>query len=71
MEEILKIENVYKYYGTQKLLTKALNGLSFNVCKGDYIGIIGTSGSGKTTLLNCISSIDSVTKGNVYFGGKT
>jgi putative ABC transport system ATP-binding protein len=70
MEEILKIENVYKYYGTQKLLTKALNGLSFNVCKGDYIGIIGTSGSGKTTLLNCISSIDSVTKGNVYFGGK-
>lgn len=69
MKEILKVEDVHKYYGSKNLTTKALNGVSFNVYKGDYIGIIGTSGSGKTTLLNCISSIDYVTCGNIYFKG--
>ena len=58
--EILKIENIEKYYGSKSSLTKALNGISFSVEKGEYVAIMGASGSGKTTLLNCISTIDKV-----------
>lgn len=37
--------------------TKALNGISFDVLKGEYLGIMGASGSGKTTLLNCTATV--------------
>ena len=68
--EILKIENIEKYYGSKSSLTKALNGISFSVEKGEYVAIMGASGSGKTTLLNCISTIDKVSSGHIYVGGK-
>lgn len=68
--EILKIENIEKYYGSKSSLTKALNGISFSVEKGEYVAIMGASGSGKTTLLNCISTIDKVSAGHIYVGGK-
>ena len=58
--EILKIEDIEKYYGSKSSLTKAINGISFLVEKGEYVAIMGASGSGKTTLLNCISTIDKV-----------
>lgn len=70
METVLKVQNVEKYYGNKGNITKALNGISFEVGKGDYIGIMGASGSGKTTLLNCISTIDVVTSGHIYIGGR-
>lgn len=70
MATILKIENVEKYYGTKTNLTKALNQVSFQVEKGEFVGIMGASGSGKTTLLNCISTIDRVTSGRIYIGGQ-
>ncbi len=50
-------------------LTKAIDRISFEVEKGEYIGIMGASGSGKTTLLNCISTIDQVTAGNIMING--
>lgn len=50
METVLEIQNIEKYYGNKWNITKALNCVSFNVCKGEYIAIIGASGSGKTTL---------------------
>ncbi len=68
METILKIDNIEKYYGNTSSLTKALNGVSFEVEKGEFIAIMGSSGSGKTTLLNCISTIDKVTSGHIYLG---
>lgn len=68
METILKIDNIEKYYGNTSSLTKALNGISFEVEKGEFIAIMGSSGSGKTTLLNCISTIDKVTSGHIYLG---
>ncbi len=69
MENILKIERIEKYYGNRSSLTKALDGLSFDVEKGEFVAIMGASGSGKTTLLNCISTIDKVTSGHIYVGG--
>ena len=68
--EILKIEDIEKYYGSKSSLTKAINGISFLVEKGEYVAIMGASGSGKTTLLNCISTIDKVSSGHIYVGGK-
>ena len=65
MENILKIEKIEKYYGNKLSLTKAIDNISFNVFKGEFVGIMGASGSGKTTLLNCISTIDRVTAGKI------
>ncbi|HBT94880.1 MAG TPA: hypothetical protein DEB24_01660, partial [Coriobacteriia bacterium] len=69
-ESVLSCEHVEKVYGSRGNVTKALNDISFNVNKGEYVAIMGASGSGKTTLLNCISSIDNVTAGHIYVAGK-
>lgn len=66
MNEILRISNVKKFYGTKTNITKAVNGITFSVKDGEFVSIMGASGSGKTTLLNCISTIDTVTSGNIY-----
>ncbi len=67
---ILKIDKIEKYYGSRSSLTKAINNISFEVSKGEFVAIMGQSGSGKTTLLNVISTIDRVTSGSIYVGGK-
>lgn len=70
METILKIEQIEKYYGNRSSLTKALDTISFEVEKGEFIAIMGASGSGKTTLLNCISTLDKVSSGKIYMEGE-
>lgn len=70
MDTVLKVDNIEKFYGSKGNITKAINGISFEVKSGEYIGIMGASGSGKTTLLNCISTIDNVTNGNIYINGQ-
>ena len=70
MENILKIDKIEKYYGNKSCLTKAVDNISFNVEKGEFVAIMGASGSGKTTLLNCISTIDRVTSGHIYVAGE-
>lgn len=69
MENILEVQNVEKYYGNKSNLTKAVDNISFNVKKKEFVGIMGASGSGKTTLLNCISTIDKVTTGHILING--
>ena len=69
MENILKLEKIEKYYGNKSSLTKAVDNISFEVEKGEFVAIMGASGSGKTTLLNLISTIDKVTSGHIYVGG--
>jgi putative ABC transport system ATP-binding protein len=69
MTNILEVKNLEKYYGNRNNLTKALDGISFEVKAGEYVGVMGASGSGKTTLLNCISTIDSATSGKIVIGG--
>ena len=70
MESILKVENIEKYYGSRSSLTKAIDNLSLEVEKGEFVAIMGSSGSGKTTLLNVVSTIDRVTSGHIYVDGK-
>ena len=65
MNKILDVKNIEKYYGTKGNITKAIDNISFNVNKGEFVGIMGPSGSGKTTLLNCISTIDKISAGNI------
>ncbi|CVI73497.1 ABC transporter ATP-binding protein YxdL [Clostridiales bacterium CHKCI001] len=69
MNQLLKIEHIVKYYGNRSSLTKAIDDMSFDVNKGEFIAIMGASGSGKTTLLNCISTIDRVTSGIIELDG--
>ena len=70
MENILRVKNVEKYYGNKSSLTKAINNISFEVEKGEFVAIMGASGSGKTTLLNLISTIDKVTAGEIFVDGE-
>ena len=69
MESILKVDKIEKYYGSRSSLTKAIDNLSFEVDKGEFVAIMGASGSGKSTLLNVISTIDNVTSGHIYVAG--
>ena len=66
MKKILRVDKIQKFYGNKDNLTKAIDGISFDVQEGEFIGIMGASGSGKTTLLNCISTIDTVSSGHIY-----
>ena len=68
--KILRVENIEKYYGNKSNLTKAIDNISFEIEKGDFVGIMGASGSGKTTLLNCISTIDKVTAGKIIINNQ-
>ncbi|ACD52888.1 ABC transporter ATP-binding protein [Clostridium botulinum] len=70
MSTILKMDKIEKYYGNKDNITKAVDNISFNVEKGEFIGIMGPSGSGKTTLLNLISTIDNVTTGSITINNK-
>lgn len=69
MTKVLEIENVTKYYGSGSVVTKALDGISFQVDRGEFTAIMGASGSGKSTLLNVISTIDRVSSGDVRVDG--
>lgn len=63
------MKDVYKMYKLGKRSVNALNGISLNVNRGDFISIMGPSGSGKTTLLNLIGALDIPTKGEIYING--
>ncbi|MEQ2843186.1 ABC transporter ATP-binding protein [Dorea longicatena] len=67
---ILETTELKKYYGKEPNITKALDGVSLTVEKGEFVAIVGTSGSGKTTLLNMIGGLDNPTSGKVIINGK-
>lgn len=68
---MLQVRNIEKYYGSKNNVTKALDRISFDVTDGEFIAIMGASGSGKTTLLNCISTIDTVSAGDILLDGES
>lgn len=69
-EVLLEIRDLKKYYGKGESQVKALDGVSFNVYKGEMLVLLGNSGCGKSTLLNIIGGMDSPTDGHVLFSGK-
>lgn len=68
--EILKVENLTKIYGKDSTKVTALDHVSFEVEKGEFVAIVGASGSGKSTLLHLIGGVDRPTEGKVYIEGK-
>ena len=70
MEPILEIESLKKYYGKSATQTKALDGITFQVMPGEFLGIMGSSGSGKSTLLNCIATVIRPDSGSIIMNGR-
>ena len=68
--EILRTEDLKKYYGEGETCIKALDGVNFTVEKGEFVSIVGTSGSGKSTLLSLLGGLDRPTCGKVEVDGK-
>lgn len=66
---LLSVRDVRKVYGSREAVTRALDDVSFDIREGEFVGVMGPSGSGKSTLLNCISTIDTVTSGNIILNG--
>lgn len=67
---ILSTNNLTKYYGTEPLLVKALDGITLEIEKGSFTTIVGTSGSGKSTLLHMLGGLDIPTSGSVIVDGQ-
>ena len=67
---LIKLDDIRRYYkvGTEEV--HALNGVSFEVAKGEWLAIIGQSGSGKSTLMNVMGCLDTPTAGRYWLNGK-
>lgn len=68
--EILRVQNLKKYYETGDVTVKALDGVNLTVEKGEFLAIVGTSGSGKSTLLNMMGGLDTPSDGEVVIDGQ-
>ena len=67
---ILQTTELKKYYGAKPNITRALDGATLSIEKGEFVAIVGTSGSGKSTLLNMIGGLDVPTSGKVIVDGR-
>jgi len=68
--EVVRLEDVKKIYELDGINIPALNGVSFSICKGEYVSIMGPSGSGKTTLLDVMTTMMKPTAGKIFIEGK-
>ncbi len=68
--DVLKTENLKKYYGNNDTTVKALDGVNISVSDGEFVSIVGTSGSGKSTLLHMLGGLDRPTEGKVIVTDK-
>ena len=67
--ERIRAKDLKKYYGSDEALVKALDGVSLEINRGEFVAIVGTSGSGKSTLLNMIGGLDNPTYGKIEIDG--
>lgn len=68
-KEIIKIDNLRRYFKVGDETVKALRGVSFTIYEGEFVTIMGTSGSGKSTLLNTLGCLDTPTSGDYFLDG--
>ncbi len=68
-KQIIKAQDLKKYYGNKDNITKAVDGISLEVYESEFIAVMGASGSGKTTLLNMFSTLDKPTSGKLFIDG--
>lgn len=67
---ILSVRNLKKYYNTGENTVRALDGIDLDICKGEFLAVVGTSGSGKSTLLHMLGGLDNPTSGEVIIDGR-
>lgn len=70
MEKVIEVKNLYKLYRVGDSVVRALNGVDFEIHKGEFCAIVGTSGSGKSTLLNMLAGLEKPTKGEIIISGQ-
>ena len=66
---ILQTTELKKYYGAKPNITRALDGVTLSIEKGEFVAIVGASGSGKSTLLHLIGGVDRPTSGKIFVDG--
>ena len=66
----VKLEDVSKIYGSGDVKIVAVDGISFEITKGEFVVIVGPSGAGKTTVLNILGGMDKATSGKIFVDGK-
>ena len=69
MENVIEVRNLYKLYRVGDEVVHALDGVSFEIPRGEFCAIVGTSGSGKSTLLNMLAGLEKPTKGKIRIAG--
>ncbi|MDN0045078.1 ABC transporter [Lachnoclostridium sp. An298] len=69
MIEAITVKDLYKLYRVGDSIVRALDGVSFEIHKGEFCAIVGTSGSGKSTLLNMLAGLEKPTKGEIVISG--
>src|ERR1700755_112756 len=62
---MIRLQNIEKVYRTDTVETLALNSISLDIAKGEFLSVMGPSGCGKSTLLNIIGLLDAPTRGEV------
>lgn len=67
---MLKVDQIYKSYGTKENPAEVLKGISFSMEAGDFAVLLGASGSGKSTLLHVVSGLERPDRGAVLYDGK-
>lgn len=68
-EAYVKLEQVTKIYKMGEVEIHAVDGIDFEIMKGEFVVIVGPSGAGKTTVLNILGGMDSASTGSVYVDG--
>nr|WP_207742239.1 MULTISPECIES: ABC transporter ATP-binding protein [Clostridia] len=69
VQSVIRVRNLYKLYHLGEETVRALDGVDFEIQKGEFCAIVGTSGSGKSTLLNMLAGLEKPTKGEVVISG--
>jgi putative ABC transport system ATP-binding protein len=69
MHEVIRIENLTRFYTIGEETVRALNGINLSIQKNEYVALMGPSGSGKSTLMNIIGCLDTPTSGEYFLNG--